>query len=71
ALPSLARSAAELLAVEVARAVQEGRITAAAARPVFLTRVVGFPVAEAAERLGCSPGVIRALRSRAERRLAA
>ena len=65
------RPTAELLATEIAGAVRAGRISAAAAGPVFLTRVVGFSTADAAGRLGCSSAVLRALRSRAERRLVA
>ena len=59
------------LALAITDAVRARRITPAAAAPVFLTRVVGFPVAEAAVRLGCTPAAIRSIRSRAERRLAA
>ena len=33
---------------------------------MFLTRVVGYSSAEAAKRLGVTPAVVRALRSRAE-----
>jgi DNA-directed RNA polymerase specialized sigma24 family protein len=64
------RTIIDRLAFEIAAAVRSGRITASAARPVFLTRVAGFDVAEAAAHLGCSPAVVRALRSRAERQLA-
>ena len=66
-----ARTAADELALEVADAVRAGRLTLTAARPVFLTRVAGFDVPDAAERLGCTPAVVRAVRSRAERRLVA
>jgi DNA-directed RNA polymerase specialized sigma24 family protein len=38
---------------------------------VFLTRVAGYSPAEAAQRLGVTPAVVRALRSRAERQLVA
>lgn len=65
------RTAADRLAVELGEAVRARRITRSAVRPVFLTRVAGYPVAEAARRLGWTPEVLRALRSRAERRLAA
>lgn len=65
------RSGCEALSVEISRAVRAGRLRHAEAAPLFLTRVVGFDVAEAARRLGCSAGVLRAVRSRAERRLIA
>lgn len=65
------RPTAERLAGEIANGVRAGRISAAAAAPVFLTRVMGYSPTEAAARLGCSPDVLRALRSRAERRLVA
>lgn len=60
---------ADRLAVAIGDAVRHGRITRTAAVPVFLTRVAGFAVDEAALRLGCSPAVLRAARSRTERRL--
>lgn len=63
--------AADRLAVAIGDAVRQGRISRTAAAPVFLTRVAGFPVEEAAGRLGYSPAVLRAARSRTERRLAA
>jgi hypothetical protein len=59
----------EVLAREIVAAVRDGRISIAAARPVFLTRVIGYDTTEAARRLGCTPAVLRAIRSRAERRL--
>ena len=65
------RTTAERLAIELADAVHQGRVSLAAVRPVFLTRVAGFAVPEAAQRLGCTPAVVRAVRSRAERCLAA
>ena len=65
------RSAADALAREIGSAVRAGRISAKAAAPVFLTRVVGYSSAEAAKRLGVTPAVVRALRSRAERLLVA
>jgi hypothetical protein len=65
------RTSADRLAVELAQAVREGRVSLAAVRPVFLTRVAGFDTTEAALRLGCTPAVVRAIRSRTERRLAA
>ena len=65
------RSAADALAREIGSAVRAGRISAKAATPVFLTRVVGYSSAEAAQRLGVTPAVVRALRSRAERLLVA
>jgi DNA-directed RNA polymerase specialized sigma24 family protein len=61
--------AANELAKQIAAAVRAGCLTAAAARPVFLTRVAGYSTAAAAGQLGCSPAVVRALRSRAERAL--
>lgn len=66
-----ARTVEEALAGEIADAVRAGRISRAAAAPVFLTRVAGFGVGETADRLGCSPALVRAVRSRAERRLIA
>jgi len=72
-LPCLAREdkapPVEELATEIVAAVRTGRLSASAARPVFLTRVAGYSTAEAAESLGQSPAVLRALRSRAERAL--
>ena len=68
---STGRSAADALAVEIGAAVRAGRISARAAAPVFLTRVAGYSSAEAARRLGVTPAAIRAMRSRAERRLVA
>jgi DNA-directed RNA polymerase specialized sigma24 family protein len=65
------RPASEQLATEIAAAVRAGRISAKAAAPVFLTRVAGFSPEEAAKRLGMRPAVLRATRSRAERRLVA
>jgi len=65
------RSAADRLAAELGDAVRHRRVSLAAVRPVFLTRVAGLDVPEAARQLGCTPGVLRAIRSRAERRLAA
>ena len=62
---------AEELAAEIGDAVRAGRISACAARPLFLTRVAGYSPAEAARRLGCTPAVVRAVRSRAERALVA
>jgi DNA-directed RNA polymerase specialized sigma24 family protein len=62
---------AEELAREIGAAVRAGRISASAARPVFLTRVAGYSTAEAARALGHSPAVLRAARSRAERVLVA
>ena len=59
------------LAGEIAAAVRARRITAAEAAHVFLTRVAGFDVAETARRLGTTPGTVRAVRSRTERRLTA
>jgi len=65
------KPANERLAAEIAAAVRAGRISAKVAAPVYLTRVVGFSAEEAAKRLGMSPAVLRATRSRAERRLVA
>jgi RNA polymerase sigma-70 factor (ECF subfamily) len=63
--------ALEVLAGAITDAVAAGRLSVPAARAVYLTRVAGLPTAEAAELLGCGSGVLRAVRSRAERRLAA
>lgn len=71
ASPGDPRTAADRLAVELADAVRARRVSRSAIQPVFLTRVAGYPVADAARRLGCTPQVLRALRSRAERQLAA
>jgi hypothetical protein len=65
------RPALEVLAGVITDAVSTGRLSVPAARAVYLTRVAGLPTAEAADLLGCGPGVLRAVRSRAERRLAA
>ena len=65
------RTAAEALAEEIGSAVRAGRISAKAAAPVILTRVMGYSSAEAAKRLGVTPASVRALRSRAERQLVA
>lgn len=59
------------LAVVLADAVRDGRISRGAAVPVFLTRVVGVPVVEVADRLGCSPAALRVRRARAEHALIA
>lgn len=66
-----ARSVEEELAVVLVDAVRDTTLSRAAAVPLFLTRVVGVDVAETARRLGCTPAVVRAVRSRAARRLAA
>lgn len=65
------RSGEEDLALALADAVRDGRLTRAAAAPLFLTRAAGFDVGETARRLGCTPASVRAVRSRAARRLAA
>ncbi len=65
------RTGADRLALELAEAIRQGRVSLAAVRPVFLTRVAGFDTTETARRLGCTPAVVRAIRSRTERRLAA
>jgi hypothetical protein len=57
------------LAVQITAAVRNRRLSLCEARPVYVTRVMGYGVAEAADRLGCSPAGLRAVRSRAERRL--
>jgi DNA-directed RNA polymerase specialized sigma24 family protein len=62
---------AEELAHEIATAVRAGRISASAAAPVFLTRVVGYSTTETAFALGQQPNAVRAVRSRAERALVA
>jgi hypothetical protein len=63
------RSSAEVLAGEISRAVRTGRLSGREATPVFLTRVAGFAVSEAAARLGCTDAVVRTMRARAEKRL--
>jgi hypothetical protein len=72
-IPFLAREyqppASEELAKQIGTAVGAGHLSVAAARPVFLTRVAGYSTEAAGERLGQSPAVVRALRSRAERAL--
>jgi DNA-directed RNA polymerase specialized sigma24 family protein len=65
------RPALEVLAGAITDAVGAGRLSVPAARAVYLTRVAGVSTAEAGRMLGCGPGVLRAVRSRAERRLAA
>jgi DNA-directed RNA polymerase specialized sigma24 family protein len=67
----IGRPSSEVLAAEIGAAVRAGRITAKAAAPVFLTRVAGYSPTEAAQRLGLTPAAVRAVRSRAERRLVA
>jgi hypothetical protein len=59
------------LAVRVTEAVLDDRLSLRQARAVYLTRVAGLSTLEAGELLGCGPGVLRVMRSRAERRLAA
>lgn len=61
----------ESLAAVIAGAVREGKLSRSLAAPVFMTRVAGFGVAETAERLRWSESMVRAMRWRAERRLAA
>jgi hypothetical protein len=70
-VPAAGLTAAEALADEIGSAVRAGRISAKAAAPVFLTRVVGYSSAEAAKCLGVTPASVRAVRSRAERQLVA
>jgi DNA-directed RNA polymerase specialized sigma24 family protein len=65
------RPPGEQLAAEIGAAVRAGRISARLAAPVLLTRVAGYSPEEAAKRLGMKASVLRALRSRAERRLVA
>ncbi|HET9061577.1 MAG TPA: hypothetical protein VFN61_16815 [Acidimicrobiales bacterium] len=65
------RSAAERLGDEVANAVRSGRLSATAARAVYLSRVLGYSDSEAVVRLGYNQDVLRATRSRAERALVA
>jgi hypothetical protein len=60
---------ADELGKQISAAVKAGHLSVAAARPVFLTRVVGYSTAAAGEQLGHSPAVVRAVRSRAERAL--
>jgi hypothetical protein len=68
---SVGRPVLEVLAGEVTDAVRQGRLGLGGARAVYLTRVSGLSTAEAGAVLGCGAGVLRAVRSRAERRLAA
>ena len=63
--------ALEVLACEVNEAVTSGVLTLAAARALYLTRVSGMSTAEAANAMGTDPATVRALRSRAARRLSA
>jgi DNA-directed RNA polymerase specialized sigma24 family protein len=60
---------AEELAKQISAAVMSGRLSVAAAQPVFLTRVAGYSTVAAGEQMGHSAAVVRALRSRAERAL--
>ena len=59
------------LAELIADAIRVGRISPSAAATVFLTRVAGYRVGEAAERLGFTPTAARVARWRAEQRLVA
>jgi hypothetical protein len=63
------RPTAQALAGEIHRAIRSGRLTGREASPVFLTRVAGLAVSEAAAWLGCSDAVLRTKRARAEKRL--
>ena len=63
------RPAAQVIAGEIHRAIRSGRLTGREATPVFLTRVAGLAVSEAAAWLGCSDAVLRTMRARAEKRL--
>lgn len=63
------RPTVELLAGEIGQAVRTGRLSGRQASPVFLTRVAGYAVSEAAARLGCTEAVVRTMRARAEKRL--
>jgi DNA-directed RNA polymerase specialized sigma24 family protein len=73
-LPEVAhggRPTLEVLAGQVTEAVVEDRLALRPAQAVYLTRVSGLSTVEAGRLLGCRPGVLRMVRSRAERRLAA
>lgn len=65
------RSVPELLCREIGSAVRAGRISAVAAKPVLLTRALGYSTSEVGALLGCSAATVRAVRSRAERSLVA
>ena len=65
------RSGEDLLAGLVLDVARSGRLNRRGVTALFLTRAAGWDVAEAAGLLGCSPGVLRALRSRTARLLAA
>jgi len=71
AASSPGRPVLEVLAGQVTDAVVDRRLNIPSARAVYLTRVSGLSTAEAGLVLGCAPGVLRAVRSRAGRRLAA
>jgi hypothetical protein len=60
----------DALAGVLVDAVREGRFSAAAVAPVYMTRVAGWPVTEVADRMGCDSAVLRVIRRRVERRLA-
>ncbi len=63
-------SSGEALARVLVDAVLDGRLSAKAVSPVYMTRVAGWPVAGVAARLGCSEAGLRVARRRAELRLA-
>ena len=63
--------ALEVLAGEVNQAVTSGILSLRSARALYLTRVSGLSTADAAAVMGIDPATVRALRSRAARRLTA
>jgi hypothetical protein len=65
------RPGLEMLSGGVSDAVRHGELGLRPSRSVYLTRVVGQSTVEAGELLGYQAGVLRAVRSRAERTLAA
>lgn len=74
-LPELASedraAAASELGRQIGAAVRAGRLSASAARTVFLIRVAGYSATEAASSLGRSAASVRSTVSRAERVLVA
>jgi hypothetical protein len=71
AVAAVERSTLEVLAGQVTDAVVGDRLALRPAQAVYLTRVAGLSTVDAGALLGCSPGVVRVIRARAERRLAA
>ena len=70
-LATESRASGGRAARQIGATVRAGRLSAAAARPVFLTRVAGYSATEAASSLGRSAAVVRSMVSRAERVLVA